>query len=53
MTNDNQQDAMTIKQQRPSLLDGNDEILRASPRCIYIVSHDGNNNSNGDDDDKC
>ncbi len=53
MTNDNQQDAMTIKRQRPSLLDGNDEILRASARGIHITSGDGDDNNNGDDNDEC
>jgi hypothetical protein len=53
MTYVNQQDAMTIKQQRPSLLDGNDKILRASTRCIHIASGDGNNNINGNDDEEC
>ena len=53
MTNVNQQDAMMIKQQRPSLLDGNDKILRTSAQCIHIASGDGNNNINGNDDEEC
>ena len=53
MTNVNQQDAMMIKQQQPSLLDGNDEILRASARGIHIASGDSDNNINGNDDEEC